>query len=137
MIKFFRDRADVARKARELGREEGMAYMRRVKNDEIKKIKKKTRDLLAEKFEEISRRDKRISDIEKHLEEFIEVFANAKYMADMIESREATKYARINDEFQETTGFAGRIRHLCGQFERRAPALKSKIEKYQIENIGG
>ena len=137
MIKFFKDRAEISRRARELGREEGMAYMRRLKNDEIKKIKKKTRDLLAEKFEEISRRDKRIMDIEKHLEEFIEVFANAKYMADMIESREATKYARINDEFQETTGFAGRIRHLCGQFERRAPALKSKIEKYQIENIGG
>ena len=137
MIKFFKDRADIARKARELGREEGIAYMRRIKNQEMKKLQKKARDLLAQKMTEIKKRDSRIMDIERQLEEFIDVFAKARHMADMIESRESAKYARISEEYQETNGFAGKIRSLCCQFERRAPALKSKIEKYQIENIGG
>jgi hypothetical protein len=135
MFRWIKSRREALIRQYARGYAKGRERMEREKDAEIKMLKREYNEIIAQKNKEIKARDVRVKQIDQSLSEFIEIFAYAKHLSNMIESRESTKYARITEEYQETTGFAGRLRRECLRFERKSPALQSKIEKYKIEAV--
>lgn len=134
-MKFFKTRKEIYLKAYDKGYKEGVEIITKEKDLEIAILKRNLNRILKTKTIEVERRDIRLHKIERHINILKPFFAEVKAMADGIEEKEETKYVKLSAEYQEVTGFTGKLRLIAKDFEKTFPAIEANIEKYKIDHI--
>jgi len=113
----------------------GYAKANKKRIKDLKTLKKNAMTLLNKKTEEIESRDKHLRKIELILEDYICVFADAKYLSMKIEEEKEIELRKFTAEYSSVNKFAAELQSLDRRFSKRMPKLKKKIDEYKIKHL--
>lgn len=134
-MNFFKTRREIRLKAYQKGYEKGVVDTTREKDLQISFLKRNMRILLEKKTREIISRDNKVFSIEKQIDQYRYLFSQAKHMANRIEGEEEIGLRKVVEKYAEVTGFAGKLRGLALEFEKKLPKVQQKIDQYKITHV--